>query len=56
MRPELLDGFTAVGGLAYQNHVRLDRNQCGDALANDGMIVNRKNSNPRDIGTHGAIS
>ena len=40
MRPELLDSFAAVGGLAYQKHVRLDSGppQCCDPFAYDGMV------------------
>src|ERR1700737_4761252 len=41
MNSELLDGLAAVGSLGNQCHVRLTGQKGGDALAEEGMVVNR---------------
>jgi hypothetical protein len=53
MHPELLDRFTAVTGFAYQNHVWLNCDQCGDPFAYYRVVIDRKNSNSSRAGTHG---
>ena len=39
MLAEQLDRLTSVGGFRDQFHIRLTRDQRGDAFADDGMIV-----------------
>ena len=52
VRPELLDGLATVGRFTYHHHVRLNANQTRYAVANQCMVVNRKNSNLRASGAH----
>jgi hypothetical protein len=42
---ELLDSFAPVGRLGDQLHIRLGSNQASDAVADNLVIVRRKNSN-----------
>src|SRR5579863_2779986 len=55
MRSELLDRLTPVGGLAHQDHVWLNGNQCGDPLSYDGMVIDRENSNSSSTRVHRAL-
>src|SRR5271165_461100 len=50
--PELLDGLATVGRLTDHNHVRLNANQSRYSVANQCMVVNRKDSNLRASGAH----
>src|SRR5271157_55348 len=52
VRAELLDSLATIGRLAYYSHILLNANQPGDALAHDGMVVDRENSYSRDAGAH----
>ena len=40
---------------ATNRHVRFIRDEPNDPLAEDGMVVNRKNANRAGIGTHDFI-
>ena len=45
MRPELLDRLPAVGRFAHQVISGWMLDETGDALADDGMVIDRENSN-----------
>src|SRR5713226_4932948 len=42
--PKLLNGFPRIGGLRYQQHVRLIVDDRGEALAQQGMIIYAENA------------
>ncbi len=52
MPMKLLDGFPPVRGLRDQIHVRLSCEEARDTLADEGMIIDRKNPNRAGIAAH----
>ena len=55
VRPELLNRFTSGRRFRHERHVRLCREQPGDALAHDGVIVDAENSDALGIVAHESL-
>ena len=49
---KLLDGFTPIRGLRDQIHIRLSCEEARDALADEGMIIDRENPYRLKIAAH----
>jgi len=49
---KFLDGFTPIRGLRDQIHICLSCEEARDTLADEGMIIDRKNPNGLKIAAH----
>jgi hypothetical protein len=49
---KLLDGFTSIRGLRDQIHICLSCEEARNTLADEGMIIDRKNPYPAEIAAH----
>ena len=54
MRAELLNRLAAIPRLRHQDHVGLNRDESGDSVTNERMVVDRENPNPRAATSQGA--
>jgi hypothetical protein len=55
MRAELVDGFAPILGFRYESHIRLNCDESGDSLADEGMIVDGENTDRSGIATHSSL-
>ena len=55
VRAKLLDGLAPVGGLGDHLHVRLSSDQSHDALADERMIIHRKDPDGGGFAAHDSL-